>query len=402
MNDHKMSDKRATDVAVSTLSRRALLATATVSFTAGCQAIGQFSDEQNRSVEVDCDTTGGWHQYQTDPANTGAHNRQAPSFDSEPTTIDVVSERSGGIAVDAEQRVFISDQQEIWATEAGADSEIWRRGFNSLIYSTPILTCNAVVVQTSASTYALDKTDGTTLWKASSGNQFAEPLADGHRLFIASDVPVALDIRDGSSMWTQELDGIEPWGCCLGDETLVIAGETDNGGALVGVDAATGESQWRTDIQRPVKASPTYDDGMMYVPDEGNQLIALAIETGTVEWQTEPYKELSGDRRATTPTVMTDTVVVPGGNGGRTVGVDRVGGETLWELDSGPTLAPPLAAENEVIVGTMNEGIFRIGTDGAVNDRLTDTRVGSQMALTDAGLFYKTAGLEVELVHLER
>ncbi|PSP79573.1 hypothetical protein BRC88_08400 [Halobacteriales archaeon QS_4_69_225] len=402
MSDYKMNDKRAADAAAYTLSRRTLLATATISFTAGCQAVGQFSDEQDRSVEVDCDTTGGWHQYQADPANTGARRRQAPSFDSEPTSINVVSERSGGIAVDAERRVFVSDKQDIWATEASDEGEIWRRGFGSLVSSTPILTCNAVVVQTSANTYALDKTDGTTLWKASPGNQFAEPLADGHRLFIASGAPAALDIRDGSSIWAQELDGIEPWGCCLGDETLVIAGETDDGGALVGVDAATGEHQWRTDIQRPVKASPTYDNGTAYVPDEGNQLIALAVETGTVEWQTEPYGELSGNRRATTPTVTTDTIVVPSGNGGRTVGVDRVSGETLWELDSGPTLAPPLAAENEVIVGTMNEGIFRIGTDGAVDDRLTDTRVGSQMALTDAGLFYKTAGLEAELVHLKR
>ena len=397
-----MRDKCATNIETPTLSRRGLLATATISFTAGCQAVGQFFDERNRSVEIHCDTTGGWHQYQRDAANTGTRSRQAPSFDFEPTAIDVVSERSGGIAVDAEQRVFVSDQQDIWVAEAGDDSEIWRRGFDSLIYSTPILTCNAVVVQTSTKTYALDKTAGTTLWEASPGSQFGEPLADGPRLFIPSGVLTARDIRDGSSIWNQELDGIEPWGCCLGDETLVIAGETDDGGALVGVDAATGEGQWRTDIQRPVKASPTYDDGTMYIPDEGNQLFALAVETGTVEWQTEPYEELPGRRRATTPTIAKDTVVVPSGNGGRTVGVDRFGGEPLWEVDSGPTLAPPLATESEVIVGTMNEGIFRIGTDGAVNDRLTDTRVGSQMALTDAGLFYKTAGVEVELVYIER
>ena len=59
-----------------------------------------------------------------------------------------------------------------------------------------------------------------------------------------------------------------------------------------------------------MKPSLTYRDGTAYVPDEGAHLVALSVETRDVEWRTRPYDSVPGDRRATTPTVAGDTLVV--------------------------------------------------------------------------------------------
>jgi outer membrane protein assembly factor BamB len=212
-----------------------------------------------------------------------------------------------------------------------------------------VLACNTVLVQTSTKTYALDRSDGTTLWEASPGNQFAEPLSDGRSVFVASGAPTALDLRDGTVTWSHDLTDVTPWGCCLGNGILVVTGPTDGGGAVVGLDAASGDRRWRTDLSRVVKAAPTYRDGTVYVPDEGAQLVALTTDTGDVEWRTRPYDSIPGDRRATTPTVADDTVIVPSGNGGTTAAVDRANGEMAWELETArrwPRRSSPKAAQS--------------------------------------------------------
>jgi outer membrane protein assembly factor BamB len=381
-------------------SRRAFLATGVAALTAGCQAVGDLLGDEEETMNAGCGPSQGWHQYQVDAANSGRQALRVPSFDAEPTTLGGVEDFVGGVAVDAERRVFVSDEQEVWAVDADEERELWRRLLDAPVSGTPILGCDAVVVQTYDGTHALKKTDGSTIWEAGFGQLSGDPLADGRRIFVASDVPAALDVVDGTDVWTQDAVDLDPWGCCLGDGVLVVAGQTDGGGALVGLDAESGEHMWRTDLQRGVKTSPTFADGTVYVPDKGNGLVAVSTDSGDVEWQTDPYARIANTRRATTPTVVGETVVVSSGNGPTTVGVDRASGETRWELDTGPTLAPPLATESGVLVGAVNEGLFLVDPDGTLREHKRDTRVGSQMALTEAGLFYQTGHRSSELVHL--
>ncbi|WP_255149133.1 PQQ-binding-like beta-propeller repeat protein [Halorarius halobius] len=389
-----MSDDRAAD-SPADVSRRALLATGAAALAAGCQVGPLEGDDPGRTVAVDCDRSTGWRQYQTDAANSGVRAARPPSLDGDIERLAPVGERNGGVAV-GDDGVYFGDQQSVRALDV-AGRERWRREFRSLVYATPVLVCDAVVVQASTRTVALDRGDGTTLWEADAGAQFSEPLFDGERLFVAGGVTAAVDVADGTVRWSTDLD-VDPWGCCLGDGTLVVAGPTDDGGALVGLDAASGERLWRTDLSRALKAAPTFRDGVAYVPDEGNGVHAVDAATGDLLWQRRPYDEIPGDRRASSPTATGESVVVPSGNGGTTVGVDPSTGERRWSVETGPTLAPPVATGAGVLVGTMNEGLFRVGPDGDVRGRRSDTRAGSQMALTDAGLFYKTAGLDPGLV----
>lgn len=391
------------------LTRRALLGVGLTAATAGCQT-GPIGRSPKKTVVTDCGKDGGWCQYQSDARNSGKRAQPAPTVDAGVTNLDVsVTERDGGLVVDAKQQVFFGDGQQVKAIDSETEGELWSRQFDSLVSTTPILTCNAVIVQTSIGTYALRKTDGSTLWKVTRGNQFSEPVAkDGH-VFVMSGHPTAIDITDGSELWTYEAADFQPWGCCIGEGTLVVAGlregtnsEQPVGGVLMGLDTESGDRLWRTDLPRPIKTSPTYDDGTVYVPDRGNQLHAMNAKSGEIEWETEPYNQIPVSRRATTPTVTDGTVVVPSGNGKTTAGVDAATGEPQWKLDIGPTLAPALSAANKVLIGTMNQGLFVVETGGTVISHNSDTRVGSQMAFTTAGLFYKTAGMEIELAHVAR
>ncbi|WP_415380978.1 PQQ-binding-like beta-propeller repeat protein [Halosimplex sp. TS25] len=381
-------------------TRRSFLALGAAALSAGCQTSWPSGGDRAPTTTVECDTSGGWTQFQADAANTGVCGRRAPSMDANSTELAEVTERSGGVVADGGGRVFVVDQQDVWALDAAEASESWRRSFDSLVATTPLLLCDALVVQTSIKTCALDSATGETLWEASPGNQFADPVSDGRHAYIAAGVPTALDLRDGSTMWTHELSGVSPWGCCLADETVVVAGERDDGGALVGLDAASGERQWRTDFGNPVKTSPTDDDGTVYVPDMWGDVYAVTAATGTVEWQTAVYEQLPSGRRSPTPTVVDGTVVVPSGNARRSVGLNAASGTEEWQLKTGPTLAPALCTESGIVMGTMNEGLFLVGESGSVSDNRADTRVASQMALTDDGLFFKAYGRELSLSHL--
>ena len=377
-------------------TRRAWLATCGVALTAGCSASEILDGGREPAAATACDESGGWRQHQGGPENGGRTEFGAPSFEVGPETLlDGLDGLAGGpgVSADGQQHVFTGDGRELLAYNAEDGTELWRRSFRSTIIGTPLLVCDAVIVQTVTGTVALDIEDGETVWEQRPNNAMGPPTADDNTVFVSGGLVTAVASASGERRWDHDpTEEVDLRGCCLAGETLVAAGKDGDSGMLVGLDPTNGDLAWRTPVDAPVEASPTYREGTVYVPDEGNQVHAVDAASGAVEWQSKPYESYPGDRLGSAPVVVESTVVVPSGNGGETVGVDAATGERQWSIDTGPVLAPPLATDDGVLVGTMNEGIFLLSPDGEVRARATDTRVGAPMAATDAGLFYKTAG----------
>ncbi len=386
-------------------TRRAVLAACGAALAAGCTAPDVIGGGREDVEALSCDRTGGWRQHQGDAANSGVAT-PLPAIDGErDVLVEGLDELAvgAGVAVDADGRAFTGEERAVLAADPDDGAELWRRSLRTDVVGTPVLSCDGVVVQTRVRTVALDAVDGSVLWKREQNNAKGAPVADGETLYVPDDITGALDVASGEVRWTAEFDeGVSPQGCCLADGTLVLCGRRDGGGFLAGVDPESGERRWRTDLGVRVNAAPVSREGTVYVPDEANGVHAVAAASGERVWRAEPYEPYPGDRRGSTPTVVGSTVVVPGGNGAKTVGVDAETGASRWRIETGPVLAPPLSTPDGALVGTANEGLFLVSPDGEVVARATDTRAGAPMALTDAGLFYKTLGpgTRVELVRI--
>jgi len=375
-------------------TRRAVLAALGAAATAGCATEAVPGVGREAVDALACDASGGWRQFQADPGNTGRTSVSPPSFDAgAEVLVDGIEDGAAapGVVADDRGRVFAPDGTTVLGYDSRGETELWRRSLDAPVAGTPVLACEGVVVGTITRTVALSADDGTVLWEQSVGGS-GPPVADGETIYLPGDVTSALDVASGTKRWTTEYDDVSVRACCLADGTLVVVGKTGAGGVLTGLDPATSEERWRTDVRTRISAAPTHHDGTVYVPDEGDQVYAVDAETGEVRWRVTAYDAYPGDRRGSAPAVTGSTVVVPSGNGGTTVGLDRETGDRRWGLETAQVLAPPIPTEEGVVIGSINRGLYRVTDSGKVTGRAADTRAGGPMALTEAGLFYKTAG----------
>ncbi|MDX2262522.1 MAG: PQQ-binding-like beta-propeller repeat protein [Gemmatimonadales bacterium] len=134
--------------------------------------------------------------------------------------------------------------------------------------------------------YAVRASNGEVLWQ----RYFDPPLYGGifvapTRLLVeADDTLFALDRRDGRVIWRQpELGPIH-----VEEEGVVYA--TGRGNSVVALEGATGALRWRVAFGTPVDGL-TPHRGMLYVTT-GGTLLAVAAETGAIDGETVPVREV--------------------------------------------------------------------------------------------------------------
>lgn len=142
--------------------------------------------------------------------------------------------------------------------------------------------------------YALSANDGKTLWSFETDNYILQtPFLQGETVYAAGSFSdprdidegghmrlYALDAKDGSVKWEYESeDGFTKQVYATADYVSYIAYQD----FLVGLDAKTGESLWRTDTGNWV---PTLagSGGVVYYGSANTNVHAVDIETGSVLW----------------------------------------------------------------------------------------------------------------------
>jgi len=129
---------------------------------------------------------------------------------------------------------------------------------------------------------AVDRESGERLWERSLGAaaRAAPVVHDGTVYAAAKDGRlVALSAADGSPRWEQRVEGdVYTTPVVDGDRVVALAG-----GALAAVDAASGESRWRTPIGDVLINGLATTGETVYVG--GNQLRALDPADGSVRWE---------------------------------------------------------------------------------------------------------------------
>ena len=169
---------------------------------------------------------------------------------------------------------------------------------NALAWSAPV-TAYGIVAAAAATTegeahlYAFDTRNGAPLWDA---YPLAEPVypdrggcaLSGGRLYAATveGVCVAVDAQRGTRIWERDLPGkvygaIVPAG---DDDSLLIPLTVEKGGAIIALNAATGEPRWIAKLSGPPDTAPSIAEGRVFAHDDKGNLTAIALTDGAILW----------------------------------------------------------------------------------------------------------------------
>jgi len=207
------------------------------------------------------------------------------------------------------------------------------------------------------------------LWAAASGghlHQSAPIAADGRVFVTATDFGrgdaggiVALDLASGAELWRFRT-ATPVRNSVAVDGGVVVLGAGD--GAVIALDAATGEVRWTVDLgdgvdatQSALWAAPAIRDGVVYVGIQ-RKLAAIELATGEVQWTADPAPEVMwlGSFAAV---AVTDELVI--GSFNRSSGLwawDRADGAMRWRVTTEAVKAingAPVIAGDTVLVGNV-------------------------------------------------
>ena len=200
---------------------------------------------------------------------------------------------------------------------AGGPEQLWVYDNAGLGYAGPSIVGGTLytlgVREDDAQEYAiaLNAETGEELWTTTIGRIYTNNWGDGPRSTptVAGDKLVVLGANgdlvclrrdDGSEIWSKSLTrdfggDVPQWGYCespLVDGDRVVVSPGGRSGAIVALDLATGNEQWRaTDVTDGAQYSSViavdHNDTRQYIQLFMNNLVGVEAETGELLWQTE-------------------------------------------------------------------------------------------------------------------
>jgi outer membrane protein assembly factor BamB len=99
---------------------------------------------------------------------------------------------------------------------------------------------------------------------------------------------------------------------------------------IAAVDAKTGATAWKVNVESPIHAAPTISNGKVYVVSTDNELLTYDLETGAPGWTYQALVESARILKASSPAVSGDTVVA-GFASGELIALRTINGNDLWQ-----------------------------------------------------------------------
>ncbi len=124
-----------------------------------------------------------------------------------------------------------------------------------------------------------------------------------------------------------------------------------NGGEVVAVDIASGETAWKTTTGIEYTASPAVDEKLLYVAGPDKRLVAYDRVEGTEKWAF-----LSPRALASSPLVSGD-LIWQGGMDGRLYAINRADGKEVWNFEVGTQIKASPAASRGTLVVCGEDGV---------------------------------------------
>ncbi|WP_459193551.1 outer membrane protein assembly factor BamB family protein [Halosimplex sp. J119] len=326
----------------------------------------------------------------------------------------------------------------VYAFDVESGEELWTFETTSYVETAPTVADGRVyTADADGVVYALT-TGGEEVWRHDTEQNFhSRTLAvrdDAVYVGTAGDMPmvvsgdtdrskagkvVALDAESGAERWSFE--GPEDWftGPAFADGRVYVGNHT---GEVFALEAGSGEAVWSrsataaADDSAAVLVPPTVADGTVYVAvHAAGRLVALDAATGDTEWSTD----LDLGNVKSSPAVTDDRVYLGAygyrgasltlddgegataaatstperGPAGRLFALDRADGSEVWTHETDRDFrSSPAVVGDRVYVGSGDGALAVAREDGTEQWRVTfDDYVDSSPAVADGNLFIGSA-----------
>ncbi len=262
-------------------------------------------------------------------------------------------------------RVFFGDDSGlIHAVDFASGKELWKFKTEAGIEATPLVLNDTVFIGSSdANFYALEAATGKLKWKYETGdkilggaNYAQNPTGAGHWLLIGSyDSHLhCVDAATGKAIWTHSTDNY-----INGTPALLPSGEIVFGGCdsfIHVLSLADGKEVRQIDSEAYIASSAAVMDGIGYVGNYGNLVIAFDPKTGEVKWK---YRDRNFPYYSSA--ALTADRVIIGGRDKRLHAIDRATGKGVWTFQSrGQVDSSPVICGDAIIVGSEDGRLYCI------------------------------------------
>ena len=235
------------------------------------------------------------------------------------------------------------------------------------------------------------------------------PVASETTIFVIDSVQTvrAFDVETGGQRWSQRLTsgndrdrvGIGG-GIAYHDGRVYVA----SGFSLIAaLDADTGAEIWRRNMDAPMTGSPTIRDGRMFVTSNNNEVFAVALSDGRIEWSDQAISEPARVLGSPSPAAVEDIVVTPYSSG-EVIAYLAGNGRRLWtDALSRPGRFTPISAINDIasrpvlsagLVIVANQSGLTAAIDGRTGSRVWVQPIGSTQAPALTGEYLFVAGVD--------
>jgi len=247
-----------------------------------------------------------------------------------------------------------------WENQVGAS------GRPSGVESNPAVVDGTVYVGGGKKVNAFDAETGDIEWQVEVGKLVdASPAVDGDTVYVQGrdGLVRALSTDDGSERWSVDV-GSRDIAVQQGSPTVVegsvYVGSTES--VVYSFDAATGDEEWRFEMDRLFGITPAVVDGTVYFSSAREYLYAVDAASGDEVWRTEGPPQ---SNYYSSPAV-TDDVLYCGSYGTDSTAVhayDAATGSNLWNADvahGGVVYGSPAVDDDTVYVGSTDYVVYAL------------------------------------------
>lgn len=224
---------------------------------------------------------------------------------------------------------------------------------------------------------------GVEEWRWEGGAVEGGAVLQGDVLVIATlaGAVVGLDAATGEERWTVEgAPDAQIHAAPVAVNAVTVVVVDDKGGVRL-LDTASGEVRWGTSVGAPVYDAPAVADGVVYVPTTRGTLHALDAEDGRTRWTHGAGAVV----RFSTPAVSGDRVAVGTSLDGVRL-LDASTGALRWHYETdGNVSAAPLWVEDTLFIGTLDQRVVALDGETGAEVWSDDVRGRVKSALAAGG-----------------
>ncbi|MEO1475605.1 MAG: PQQ-binding-like beta-propeller repeat protein [Pseudomonadota bacterium] len=241
------------------------------------------------------------------------------------------------------------------------------------------------------------------------------PVASATTIFLIDGEQTvrAFDVETGRRLWSADLKSGSRRDRRSFGGGIAVAGDqlvaSSGFGFITLLDGETGDEIWRRDLGSPVSGAPTIKDDRILVVTQNNEVFALTLATGDIEWSDQAIAESARVLGAPSVAAIEDLVVAPFSSG-EVIAYLSSNGRRLWsDALTRSGRFTPISALNDIaarpvlragLVYAASQSGVLAAIDGRSGQRVWSQPIGSVQAPALVGEYLFVSGVEGQVACL--